>query len=871
MSNTDLIILKNSNPLNKYPVDAEQLNHNFQVLLDKTGAAAIERIIESTGQTYESILTTQLAAAVAQYALSSQMFSERGSGNDYVLYAKDGLIGPVKYTEGMFVSFKTTHANTSGVSLRINTLPAYPILKNGSELTAGAIVTNEILTFRFRGTYWEPVSYDGSSSGQVTPSGGGGDSSTAEYAYGSIVAALATAGISLDTKDLNQLGQAIANYSKELLYLSSYAGNVYNLLPFGSFSGITEYMEGQVFAFVADAENDSDVTLLSINGNTALQMVDHNGVNIAQGTILAGDFVYGVYSNSQFYVYSLHKSSLSLTTGPSVNEISTDALLANVSDTSLATTAAIKGYVDSKIQGANPDVILTGYKDENGNAAALHSVDGNVIQLISSYADSNTAIKEVQSTDQSDIIASGNTIYKHNIINKIEETYWPSEKEGFAVDGIKREVAGPSGNKYIQTVISASGVPTYIGDPCYIGISNMSELPNVIRIKHTSANTTPQTIKFQIRFSTDITFYDVVSSTGSYEYGNLELQTPDADGYYNIPFPTHYLNGVTITPITLASGSVYALKIVATLFNNQEVSDSLVNSDGYDPNNDTESPRYAWCVEDVIVGVHVDSPTFRMVYGDKTIGELQGPRYITQYVSSEPAEEEEPDENLTELDTVENGGYYIYHVYGNEQLDMLDEQSVYKSVSNPIPAPTEDNEGSMWIDTSTVPATIKILTEFVAEDETVYYEWVAQNAILVGYCTYTNNRLTNLITFRYGKDFGTEYPMTATFDRTIAHNYGTDVDVYCQLVCTVANNSYAVGDMITLDNNITSVYSLPTVDEDGIVTDVGANTLSYFQVVNTQMSTRIKSYNLYIVNRNNNTLVQLPANQWKLRVYLTKD
>ena len=84
-TNTDLIILKNSNPLNKYPVDADELNHNFRVLALQQGQAAVQQIIESSGQVYTPIIDNQLAIAVAQYVFSCTLMDDKGTGNTYKL------------------------------------------------------------------------------------------------------------------------------------------------------------------------------------------------------------------------------------------------------------------------------------------------------------------------------------------------------------------------------------------------------------------------------------------------------------------------------------------------------------------------------------------------------------------------------------------------------------------------------------------------------------------------------------------------------------------------------------------------------------------------------------------------------------------
>ena len=500
----------------------------------------------------------------------------------------------------------------------------------------------------------------------------------------------------------------------------------------------------------------------------------------------------------------------------------------------------------TQVEGTSPNTIQTGYTVGN-NPAALQNIGGHVVQLVSANQDEETAYLDVHLSSAANISSSGNTQYKHNVINKISGTYWPSEKAGFAVDGLQRSLTGPTGNKTI--VVD----DVYISTPCYFGFVGIGLLPQYLRIKHLSDNETPQSIKFQIRFGSDTTFYDVVSSTGSLSYGNLEDLEKDVNNYYTIEIPTYYSNSGTITPITIASGSTIELRVVATLFNNQIVTDETLNSEGYDPNNDNVSQKYAWCVEDAVLCNSVETPTFKVTYPDSTAGFVYGNQYFTQY---DYADDEDP--NLTALDTIADGLYYIYITSDIQMPDIIPQNQVYKSFTNPIPSPTAASVGAIWYDISTVPATPYVMTEIV-EDTT--YDWVKTDLMLIGACTFSSNIITSIVNFNYGTAFGVEYNMTSDFSQVINHNYGSDVNVYCQLVCTAANNSYSVGDMITVDNNITSFYD----------PDDSSTILSYFQIVNTQMTTTIKAQKLHIIDTSQNKSVLLPSTGWKLRVYIQKD
>lgn len=858
-SDNDLITLKNSNALFKYPVDAEQLNYNFQYLLDQIGSGKIRFLIESTGQIYSDLLDNQLAAAVAQYVVSGNFFKESGQDNTYILQAANGLVAPTTYTEGMVVTFITTHSNTGASTIQIGELAAYNIRVSNEDILAGYILTNVPLTFILRKAtendtttyYWEPVSTGG------TGGGGGGDTPIqTNYADKAVENIITTAGFAFNENDKTLLSKAVASYISRRIYTCTYNAGTYILKSYDDQFGITSPRNGDFVAFMADEANSATDPSIMINESSRYPLKNYLGETLEVNSILAGDFVYCIYDNGVFKLLSNHQTALSLSSGAEVSSISTDYTFENASDTELATTKAIKDFVSTQVHSLQPNIIQTGYI-VNNQPAALVNIGGHVLQLVSAKQTEDTAYVESQPTSPSSMIYSGNVNYAHNVINKIDSTYWPSVESGFAVDGFRRYVGGTTGNKYI-----AIDTTTYVGTHAFIGFSGLTTLSNYLRIKHTSENETPQSIKFQIAFGSDTTYYDIVTQTGDVSYGFLSSLQTDDDGYFNIEIPKYYNNGGSITPITI--GSNIKFKVVATLFNNQFVDQTTLEDPTYDPNNDTTSEQYHWCVSDLILCNLVEAPVFEVIYPSSTASLINGNTYNTQY----DFVDEDTDPNLTALDTVPNGSYYIYISKELEEPTLVEQNKLYKSFTNPLPNPTSSDIGSVWFNISTVPATPAILKQNASTNE---FEWVAQDLILIGSCTYSSNAVTALNNFRYGTAFGVEYAMTSTFSKNITHNFGSDVDVYCQLICTTANNGYAAGDMITLDNNMTSVYSLPTVTSAGLVTNIGSNTLSYFQVVNTQTQTTIKASNLYIVNTSTNNLVLLPSSGWKLRVYITKD
>lgn len=862
MEETDLIILHNSTPLNKYPVDADQLNANFKALQNQIGTNSIKDLVESTGQRYSSLLSNQLATAVAQYALSANVFTEVGSGNTYILQGKDGIAAPFKYTDNMVVYFKTEHTNSGASTLQIDTLTEYPIkLDESSSITAGYIVTNQLLGFRFiengSSSYWLPISssYSSSSSGG---SGEGADSSTVDYIYSSIVNTISSAGLSFNTDNVTLLSKAISTYIGHMLYNCEYESNVYNLTSQNAQVGVTALSDGLIVFFIASETNDNGAAI-RINGGYSMPIVDFSNKPIEAESIIAGDFIYCLYTNGSFKLLSNHKATLSLNNGVTVDTITNDVELVNDSSRAIPTEHAVKSYVDTKVKGSTPNIVVDGYA-EGTTPAALHNVGAHVVQLVTQDESLQTAWKEVQGSDPDSCIASGNNIYARNVINKIVSTYWESEKIGFSVDGKSRVLAGSDGFKYIVIETDGSGNPVYVSSPCYIGISNLTTLPDMLHIRHSDDNHTPQSIKLQIAFGTDTTFYDVVNNVdgvADYTYGNIQAMQVQANNYYVIQVPTYYLDGGVLRPIIITGGTTFKLRVVPTLFDRQFPTEETINSQGYDPNNDTESTtvKYTWQVVDIILSSTVSSPAFTLSYPDNSIEAIHNMLYVSQYEVVEPEEGQEPDPNLTALDEIDDGLYYFYKIYNEPMLYLVAEEAVYTQISDPLTPEQkiEDNAGSVWINTSTIPSTTYILSEV----NTNTYDWQQSQIMLLGACQYANNGISVIDTFRYSNAFGVEFPMTSDFDQTITHNFGTDVLVECYLVCTTANNGYSAGEEISIDNNITSLEN--------------PQLFSYFQAVNTKLQTRITAHNLLIINRTTHEPVVLPNTGWTLRVYITKD
>ena len=140
--------------------------------------------------------------------------------------------------------------------------------------------------------------------------------------------------------------------------------------------------------------------------------------------------------------------------------------------------------------------------------------------------------------------------------------------------------------------------------------------------------------------------------------------------------------------------------------------------------------------------------------------------------------------------------------------------------------------------------------------------------MLLGGMDVLNNNFAEAINYRYGDSYIEDYNVSATQNVDITHNFGADVTVHCYLQCTAANNSYIAGEQIVLAPYTNTSYELTGDIVKGYELE---QTLSYFNVTNTNITTRINLYNLQIINRTTNALVTIPDNSWILRVYINKD
>lgn len=869
MADNDLIILKNSNPLNKYPVDADQLNHNFDLLNKNQGGAAIKQLIESTGQVYTPIIDEQLSMAIAQYVLSCTLFDEKGTNDTFILQPKDGFARPYRYTWGMTVSFVPTRTNAGPMTLQIGPLDPYPVYIGSNEAPAGYINANTLNTFKFLGTYWTQVTTTstgstGSSQGTTT------DSTTVTDAIRTVIT---SAGLSYDTTDNTQLAKAIANYVANNLYTATLANSNYALLPYGTAYVPTKYTQNMLVWFVADKNNTANPTL-SIKGLQQTVILDFFGNPLPANTILAGEVVTCIFDGSAFKLISQYKGALSLSNGVRVTTISNDTGLASASETALVTERAVKTYVDTKVKGTKSNIVVSGY-EINEKPAALRTISAHTMQLLASTGSSTERTVEDHTPALMDsLITSGNMDKAINAVSKLNTVYWESEKTGFAVDDIKRTITGTTGSKYVTISYGSTGDPVYLHTPetpCYFGFKGLTKLYEVLKIKHTDENHTPQTIKLYVNTSATLDsslWMPLCNRLGTegayyadYSYGMLTSLTP-IDGYYTIDIPAYTEQNGSITEFSPTAA--YALKIVATEFDQQFATTETINTTGYDPNNDTTdtTTKYTWQIADVIIGNYlVEVDPFVVSYPDGSLENITDILYYTQYTV------DSTQENTISLSDLADGRYILYKIYGINALYSISKDLVFRQSMQP--SATAENSGGIWIDLSSVPYQTYICNENTDETSGITtYSWDKISVMLLGGMNVLNNSFSDAINYRYGDSYIEDYAVSATQTVDIAHDFGSDVTVHCYLQCTAANNSYVAGEQIVLAPYANTSYELTGDILKGY--DLETH-VSYFNITNTNISTKINLFNLQIVNRTTNTLVTIPDNSWILRVYINKD
>ena len=855
----ELILLKNSNPLNKYPVDAEQLNHNFEVLAKNQGTNAIKQLIESSGQVYTPVIDNQLAMAVAQYVFSATLFDEKGSTNAFKLYPKDGFSAPYRYTYGMVVSFVPTRTNTGPMTLQIGTNTAYPVYIGVNSVPSGFIVPNTLMSFRFMGSYWEQVSSNSSGSTGGSATTPGTDSSL----LGVIQGAITSAGIVYDPTKTEQLAQAISTYIVGMCYNSVYENNTYTLFAQNAQETPASYFEGMVVWFYPNSSNTAANPGIKIGNLLDTAILDYNGQIIPSNYISTGSMLAVRYINGAFRIISNYLPNVVFRDGVQITSVSNDPTLVNANQQALVTEYAVKKYVDSNIKSSTENTIIEGYT-ENGQPASLNVISKHQVQLKASSTGSS--VLEFTPNDTADLIASSNQGKATNAIDKFNTTYWETQKTGYLLDDKKRQVAGDQGSKYIEIVYNSEGDVEYLhtpAEPEWIGFKNLTKLPDVLYIAMTDSNHTPAAIRAEVNTSPTLDqslWMPLVTKDGEsdnqyiLDYGNFTLLTQDASGYYTVLLPNTVFNGSAIEPFS-PSGA-FALRFVVETSDNQFPTTEQINASGYDPNTDRTSEQYTWQIKDMSIGSLInDVPQFSFVYPSGTIEIIDSPIYYTQYLLNQE------DTSVSTLDSLANGRYILYKTYGSEYLDSVLKSKV--SYQSELPTPSAATLGNLCIVISTRPYKTYICTQ-----QDTDYVWTETEFMLLGGFDVANNCITSVINYAYGTLMVKDFSFTKDFDTTIQHNFGSDVSVSCLLVCNAANNGYDVGDQVAVYPEKINNYTLSGNTTDGYTLN---NSISVFNIVNTNITTKIKAKNYVIANKDTGTFVAVAADNWTLRVYISKE
>ena len=859
-----LIILKNSNPINKYPVDADQLNHNFEVLAKNQGGSAIKQLIESSGQVYTPVVDNQLAMAVAQYVFSATLFDEKGTTNAFKLYPKDGFSAPYRYTYGMVVSFVPTRTNTGPMTLQIGTNSAYPVYVGTNPVPSGFIVPNTLNSFRFMGTYWSQVSSSSTSAGG---SGSGDSGSTNSSLLGVIQDVISSAGIAYDPTNTNQLSQAIATYISNSAYTATYAGNVYTLTPLGGQRELTSYTEGSIIHFLCPANNTAADPLIKIGDLPETPIVSYSGVSFQANELKTNAYIVLRYSDYKFRYISNYMPSLILGNNIQVTGISNDTTLQSNSSSNLVTEYAVKQYVDLNTKGNQYNTIVAGYTD-NGSPAALNLVGDHIIQLKSRTETSAQVIKQITPNSAEDVISSSNTDTAVNCVSKAPNVYWETAKTGFLVDDVRRLVVSEGGVSYISEARTADGETIYLNTPAapeWFGVKNITVLPDVVLVKFGDSIYAPQGIRFEVNTTPTladtswlpvISVTDLETSSYSYSYGAISNNVVDQDGYYTIQVPKYVLNGDEIQEF-VPSGP-FGFRMVITSFNNQFPSQETISAQGYDPNTDRTSTQYPMRVYDFVLGTTIDQvPEFIVTYPSGNTENIQGSMFFTQYMPSS-------DENTVALTQLTDSTYVIYKTLGIDTLYTTAQALVFYQTN--APEASEQTAGGLWFNMASIPYKTYTCVDVAGLSRESAYAWVEQDVILLGTISVTGNKITSVSNYSYGNSIIKELPAVREINNTISHNFGSNVTVAAELVCISANNGYAVNDVVSISPYMNTVYTPPENPEE-----TGTTSTSYFSITNTKHTTTINTHNLQIINRNTHTFVNIPGSSWVLRVYIDKE
>ncbi len=378
MADNSLIILKNSSYAKgrKYIIDAEQLMTNFKILLESSGSVAITDIIESTGQVYNPLDTTQLLDAITQLILAANYFKDIGTMNNVVLDAYTPGYGvPTQYIHNMSVKFRPASANTGDTTISFSGLSGVPILSDTYEQIApGTLVPSN-----------DYVAVYNENKGAFILTSTIEDSGS--LALQEIRLLVESSGIPYSAALAQQLMQAVSLYAVQHSYQCvSNATNInlnnYVLQPYASFSQIPYYTEGMILRFRPTFNNTLTNPTVQVYGMTKCPLVASDGDTLPVGSITTNFDALVRYSNGSFYLVSNGLSSLKLQEGPVITRVSNDASLSKSNASSVPTEFAVKSYVDAKINSTKKYAVSAGKSDNNGRANFFEKTDNSVLTIL---------------------------------------------------------------------------------------------------------------------------------------------------------------------------------------------------------------------------------------------------------------------------------------------------------------------------------------------------------------------------------------------------------------------------------------------------------------------------------------------------------
>ena len=853
-----LIILRNSNYVNKHIIDAEEIMANFRTVLDSAGSASFQDLIEATGQTYNPLVTNQLINGIVQLIVASNYFKDIGTPNNIVLDAYTSGYGiPTQYVQNMTIKFRPAYSNTGNVLLSVKGLSPVRLLTDmGNELSSGSLVTTQDYS----------AIYDASKSAFILSSSFEDSGSQAIDAIRVLVESL---GISFSTASSSQLAQAISTYALTTSYDTSYtdtdkAQSNYVLKPFGNLIAPTTYENGMVLRFRPAYENTLQNPTAQIVGLPKCRIYASNGDSVQVGDLNTEADVLLRYLDGSFYLVSNRVNSIQLGDGVSVNKITNDVSLSDGSITSLPTEYAVKEFVEARVNAQRKYSVVSG-KETNGvpsflqkySDTSLNVLAGesgkpsyhNLVNLSNVIAAPN---KPNDTSDPDDII----TFTPSNMFDGDNSTYYETLAQGSDVIGVKDPISGE-----------------YTKEPAFIGAKGLTENVARVSILGNSYSTSPQTVKFQ--YCT--TYSDAVEDNEWQDIGEIE-EYLDVDGIMKKRvIPEEHL-----FPFSSGTPSVI------------ELENFVPRTDATDINSVPVYPYAFRVVPTEFTGTNVgwEVVTFGLQVQDKPVDPL-----IISYADG--SIDYVTEQSIVSLDSDLIAGDYWLIKYKNSAYDYVLQSSLYEGFD----APLNPVEGNLWTKiTSTGIETYYY--DAVSEDEDgnpTSFAWVPTNyvklaRVVVG-GTAPNLNIVSFSPLAFGGKFTQKNVSFASSPMSFTHNIGDSSTTKISITCISNDGTYTPGDTVELSNyalmldttglNVsTSVGNTSiSIDPHTVGTDTlthtvtpnphnhtatstvsGSTTASYVTAVSSVNTATLLYKNIALPNKSTGVVTPINTSRWKLSI-----